>query len=95
METHGVTEDSTESAGPAKRSSRRRIIIFVAATIINVGLLAVLVFVLLTPAVKPSGSHSNALRECKKRVAYAAAEARCESIRLLAESLIKASNSTR
>ncbi len=61
METHGVTEDSTESAGPAKRSSRRRITIFIAATIINGGLLAVLVFALLTPAAKPSGSHSNVL----------------------------------
>jgi cytochrome c biogenesis protein CcmG/thiol:disulfide interchange protein DsbE len=61
METHSVTEDSTESAGPAKRSPKRRIIIFIAATIINGGLLAVLGFALLTPAVKESSSNANGI----------------------------------
>jgi cytochrome c biogenesis protein CcmG/thiol:disulfide interchange protein DsbE len=60
METRGVTEDSTQSVGPAKHSSRRRMTIFIAATIINGGLLAALIFALLTPAAKQSSSPSNA-----------------------------------
>jgi DsbE subfamily thiol:disulfide oxidoreductase len=61
METQGATENSAKSAGLAKRSSRRRTLIFVVATIVNVGLLVALAFALLTPATKQPDSHTNAL----------------------------------
>jgi cytochrome c biogenesis protein CcmG/thiol:disulfide interchange protein DsbE len=60
MATDGVTEESTGAPVTIKRSRKRQLIIFIAATVINGGLLAALAFALLTPAANQPRTSSNA-----------------------------------
>jgi cytochrome c biogenesis protein CcmG/thiol:disulfide interchange protein DsbE len=59
MATEGVTGESAGAEVAAKRSRKRQIIIFIAATIINGGLLVALGFALLTPAANQPRTSSN------------------------------------